>query len=199
MSWRTSSEPIEPPPPVTRTTCPRTYPMLVVSKATSSRESSSEISTSRSAILPSCCWAKSRTFGRVRIRSPVVRQMARMRLRWEASAEGQASTICSALHCSAIRGRSSHAPYTLTPWTWRPCLVTSSSTRATGSPHMSSSPRRMRLMVNDPVCPAPTMSVRGRASCAPDRALRCTWLLHSARAARRVPAVMMASSAQAMT
>ena len=41
--------------------------------------------------------------------------------------------------------------------------------------------------------------VRGREPGSPARALRWARLCHSARAARRVPAVMMTSSAQAMT
>ena len=64
----------------------------------------------------------------------------------------------------------------------------SSSVATSGMPGISGSLADMRLMVSEPVSPAPTISVRGRADCgARLRPKRCLWLWCTRNTMRDAP------------
>ena len=163
--WRHSSDPIDPPAPVTITTCPERYaPTRSISIRTGSRPSMSSTRTSRSWRVTFSCpepsWSSSNTVGIVRTWMPRSRHAVTTRARSVPGAEGIAITTSSGSTSSRIRARSSDS---VVPSTFRPCssLIPcrrgSSSTNPTGrrrSPGLRTSSRT----TSRPPWPPPTIS-----------------------------------------
>src|SRR4051794_1708202 len=160
--WRQSSDPIDPPAPVTRTVSPLRYaPMRSSSIRTGSRPRMSSTCTSRTwrTIVPGPDCSSSKTVGSVRTGMPRRRPSRTTRARSVPGADGIAIVSSSGSASSRMRPRSSVVPSTRTPSTRIPRLSGSSSTKPTGS--MSSCGlRSISRSTSRPPSPAPTISTR---------------------------------------
>ena len=132
--WRQSSEPIEPPAPVTSTVSSTTY-LATVSRSTStcSRPSTSSTWTGRICPVRSTSPAISSCRpGSVFTGTPAARAASTTRWRVSPGADGIAISTSSGCCSRSIRHRSAVVPSTRTPWTRRPCFRGSSSTSPIG-------------------------------------------------------------------
>ena len=155
---RASSEPIDPPAPVTITVFPvRKLRSSSSSSFTASRPSRSSISTSRMALIstdPLRIWYSP---GMICALTGMLSQIATIRRMSDRDAWAMVITTWSMSSSGTSRGRSRVVPMTLTPWINDPCLLRSSSTNPRISRFMS--PRVMiSLAANTPAWPAPTNS-----------------------------------------
>ena len=163
---RQSSDPIEPPAPVTSTTSPFRYaPTRSSSIRTGSRPRTSSTRTSRTcrttAASPPAC-SSSNTVGSVRTGIPRSRAARTTRARTVPGADGIAMMSSSGSASSRMRLRSSVVPSTRMPSMRTRPFVGSSSTNPTGL-RRSCGLRRTSRSTSRPPSPAPTISTR-RAS-----------------------------------
>ena len=133
-SWRQSSEPIEPPAPVTITTSAETYPaMLSRSTSTGSRPSTSSTCTGRSWVVsPESPLTSSVRPGRVLTGRPAACAAPTILPRTSPEADGIAISTSSGRRSRITCGRSAVVPTTRIPWRRRLRLRGSSSTIAIG-------------------------------------------------------------------
>jgi hypothetical protein len=130
--WRHSSEPIEPPAPVTSTFLPFRKPLNCASSScTGSRPSRSSSSTWRSCETLTLPETMSEYAGTVITRKPAAWQISSARLRAECVAPGMAMIACVTPMLSANAATRSSDPSTFTSWIAPPSLRASSSSSAT--------------------------------------------------------------------
>ena len=152
-AWRASSEPIEPPAPVTRMRWPRrNAPTSLMSSSICSRPSKSSISTSRiwdSAVLP---WRRSDSPGSVLTPTFASAQKLAISRTTLPGMSGSEMTTVSMRRSAMIRGRSAIVPSTRTPSTMLPVRRASSSMKPIGASRSpDASPRRISWIRCTPV------------------------------------------------
>ena len=153
MIWRHSSEPMDPPPPVTSTTRPRRIDATsLLSRRTGSRPSRSDTSTGRTFSTRQS--TVSSTLSSRRISQPVDLHSVRMDRICSPVAVGMAMMIVSIALRATMSSNCAPVPSTGTPRTLRPTLDGSSSTRQTMRSAVSGE-SRMESISAAPAMPAP--------------------------------------------
>ena len=153
--WRTSSLPIDPPPPVTRTLAPLRYPATAsVSISTGARRSRSSTLTFRMRWASESPPSSSRGWGTVRTCRPSSWPRSKARRMAGPEAVGMATRSCRAWVSRAAFGSTSSPPKTRLPISREPCFAGSSSMKPTTFRPASGS-RAATLATVAPVSPAP--------------------------------------------
>ena len=188
--WRASSEPIEPPAPVTSTRRPAICSAIAeVSSTTGRRPSRSSTLTSRRSFAVGRLPMISLSGGSVSTSSPAsVASSVSSRI-VPAAAWGRAMMRVSASAAAATAAMSLRLPRTRTPSTRSRALRGSSSSRATGWKVVTAS--RMRFRVSSrPASPAPKTIARR----APVAGVACSRVRHERMTNRAVNITSMASA-----
>ena len=164
LIWRESSEPMDPPAPVTRMRRPATSERTAAgSGRETARPMRSATSISRMEERGTSSPMSSEIDGTVRSQAPCAAAWSDRRANSAGDALAIATTAPSAPVRSRTAPRSSVVPWTPTPWTRKPRLLRSSSSSAIGRYGLAGS-RSICSTREGPTSPAPTITT-GAARC----------------------------------
>ncbi len=191
--WRQSSEPIEPPAPVTSTRLPPMWSAIAaMSRSTGWRPSRSATSRLRRSDAVGRPPSSSRTGGSTSTSRPLSRASADSSRTVSEVALGTAITKVVAAYFAAMHAMSSRVPRTRTPEKCSRALPRSSSSRATGTMPLAGSRTRLCMRMRAPE-PAPKMMARLVLS------PRTAWCVRRERMRNRAANMPMTARARAMS